>query len=98
MSISASSAAERKALWQIHACVLLWGFTAILGKLIALPAMALVIWRVGIVAVSLAIVPSVWRELRTLGARNIALFAACATHQHRAHALRTIHSHCGRTL
>ena len=76
MSISASSAAERKALWQIHACVLLWGFTAILGKLIALPAMALVIWRVGIVAVSLAIVPSVWRELRTLGARNIALFAA----------------------
>lgn len=76
MSISASSAAERKALWQIHACVLLWGFTAILGKLIALPAMALVIWRVGIVAVSLAIVPSVWRELRPLGARNIALFAA----------------------
>jgi drug/metabolite transporter (DMT)-like permease len=76
MSISVSSAAERKALWQIHTCVLLWGFTAILGKLIALPAMALVIWRVGIVAVSLAIVPSVWRELRALGARNIALFAA----------------------
>ena len=31
------SAAERKAFWQIHFCVLLWGFTAILGKLITLP-------------------------------------------------------------
>jgi drug/metabolite transporter (DMT)-like permease len=71
-----SSAAERKALWQIHTCVLLWGFTAILGKLIALPALALVIWRVGIVAASLAVVPRVWRELRALGARNGALFAA----------------------
>ncbi|MBU3671782.1 MAG: DMT family transporter [Sinobacteraceae bacterium] len=71
-----SRSAERKALWQIHACVLLWGFTAILGKLIALPAMALVIWRVGIVAATLAIVPRVWRELRALGARNVALFAA----------------------
>jgi drug/metabolite transporter (DMT)-like permease len=71
-----SSAAERKALWQIHTCVLLWGFTAILGKLIALPALALVIWRVGIVAASLAVVPRVWRELRALGARNVALFAA----------------------
>ena len=27
-----------KAQWQIHACVVLWGFTAILGKLITLPA------------------------------------------------------------
>lgn len=76
MSILTSGAAERKALWQIHACVLLWGFTAILGKLIALPAMALVIWRVSLVAAALAIVPRVWRELRSLGARNIALFAA----------------------
>ena len=31
----------RKALWQIHLCVLLWGFTAILGKLITLPALPL---------------------------------------------------------
>ena len=28
-----------RALWQIHFCVLLWGFTAILGKLITLPDM-----------------------------------------------------------
>ena len=31
-----------KAQLQIHFCVLLWGFTAILGKLISLPAQALV--------------------------------------------------------
>ena len=31
-----------KAHWQIHFCVLLWGFTAILGKLITLPALPLV--------------------------------------------------------
>ncbi|HZY34222.1 MAG TPA: EamA family transporter, partial [Rhodanobacter sp.] len=30
---------------QIHFCVLLWGFTAILGKLITLPALPLVWWR-----------------------------------------------------
>ena len=35
-------APERKALLQIHFCVLLWGFTAILGKLISLPALELV--------------------------------------------------------
>ncbi|HBN54503.1 MAG TPA: EamA family transporter, partial [Stenotrophomonas sp.] len=29
----------RKALLQIHFCVLLWGVTAILGKLITLPAL-----------------------------------------------------------
>jgi len=44
------SAAERKAFWQIHFCVLLWGFTAILGKLITLPAQALVVWRMLLVS------------------------------------------------
>jgi len=32
----------RRAFLQIHGCVLLWGFTAILGKLITLPALPLV--------------------------------------------------------
>ncbi len=36
--------AERRARLQIHLCVLLWGFTAILGKLITLSALDLV-WR-----------------------------------------------------
>ena len=51
----------RKAFLQIHACVLLWGFTAILGKVITLPALPLVWWRMLIVVVALALVPRVWR-------------------------------------
>ena len=43
---------SRKAHWQIHFCVLLWGFTAILGKLITLPALALVWWRLLLVCAS----------------------------------------------
>jgi drug/metabolite transporter (DMT)-like permease len=54
---------------QIHFCVLLWGFTAILGKLISLAALPLVWWRMLIVVVVLALVPSVLRSLRALPAR-----------------------------
>ncbi len=57
-----------KALWQIHLCVLLWGFTAILGKLITLPALPLVWWRMLIVAVALAMLPRVWRGIRAMPA------------------------------
>ena len=68
-------AAERKAFWQIHFCVLLWGFTAILGKLITLPAQALVVWRMLLVSVFLAVLPRVWRGLRVLPPRLIAIYA-----------------------
>jgi drug/metabolite transporter (DMT)-like permease len=54
---------------QIHFCVLLWGFTAILGKLISLAALPLVWWRMLIVVAALALVPSVLRSLRTLPRR-----------------------------
>lgn len=60
---------QRKALLQIHLCVLLWGFTAILGKLITLPALALVWWRMLIVAAALLLAPRVWRGLRTMPTR-----------------------------
>src|SRR5690606_2794953 len=56
----------RKAFLQIHLCVVLWGFTAILGKLITLPALPLVWWRMGLVVLALALVPRVWRGLRAL--------------------------------
>ncbi|WP_129135349.1 DMT family transporter [Luteimonas sp. YGD11-2] len=58
-----------KAHWQIHFCVLLWGFTAILGKLITLPALPLVWWRMLLVAGTLLLVPRVWRGLRALPRR-----------------------------
>ncbi|MEO6064580.1 MAG: DMT family transporter [Lysobacterales bacterium] len=58
-----------KAQLQVHFCVLLWGFTAILGKLISLAALPLVWWRMLIVVIALAAIPGVWRGLRSLPAR-----------------------------
>jgi drug/metabolite transporter (DMT)-like permease len=60
-----------KAHLQIHFCVLLWGFTAILGKMITLPALPLVWWRMLLVIAALALVPRVWRGLRAMTPRLI---------------------------
>ena len=64
-----------KAQWQIHTCVLLWGFTAIIGKLITLAALPLVWWRMLIVTVALATVPRVWRGLRAMPPRLLLAYA-----------------------
>jgi drug/metabolite transporter (DMT)-like permease len=48
---------------QIHVCVLLWGFTAVLGRLITLPAVPLVFWRMLTVTVLLALAPKVRRDV-----------------------------------
>ncbi len=64
-----------KAYWQIHLCVVLWGFTAILGKLITMPALPLVWWRMGLVVLVLALVPRVWRGLRAMPARLLLAYA-----------------------
>jgi drug/metabolite transporter (DMT)-like permease len=58
-----------KARLQIHFCVLLWGFTAILGKLITLPALPLVWWRMLLVVAALLLMPKVWRGLFAMPAR-----------------------------
>jgi drug/metabolite transporter (DMT)-like permease len=63
-----------KAQWQLHFCVLLWGFTAILGKLITMPALALVWWRMLIVALCLACVPKVWRDVRRMPPRLLGAY------------------------
>lgn len=64
-----------KAQWQMHACVVLWGFTAILGKAITLGAMALVVWRMAIVCAALLLAPRVWRGLRALPARQWGIYS-----------------------
>ncbi|MGY0558404.1 MULTISPECIES: DMT family transporter [unclassified Lysobacter] len=64
-----------RAFLQIHFCVLLWGFTAILGKLITLPALPLVWTRMLIVVVALALLPRVWRGLRAMPARLLWAYA-----------------------
>jgi drug/metabolite transporter (DMT)-like permease len=66
---------HRRALIQIHLCVVLWGFTAILGKLITLPALALVWWRMLLVTVALACFPRVWRALRGIPPRLALTYA-----------------------
>jgi drug/metabolite transporter (DMT)-like permease len=66
---------HRRALVEIHVCVLLWGFTAILGKLISLPALQLVWWRMLLVSVALTCVPRVWRELARIPARLACAYA-----------------------
>jgi drug/metabolite transporter (DMT)-like permease len=60
---------------QIHFCVLLWGFTAILGKLITLPALPLVWWRMLLVTAALLLMPRVWRGLRAMPARLLLAYA-----------------------
>jgi drug/metabolite transporter (DMT)-like permease len=67
--------AATKAQLQIHFCVLLWGFTAILGKLITLPALPLVWWRMLLVVLVLAFVPRVWRTLRAMSLRLCSAYA-----------------------
>jgi drug/metabolite transporter (DMT)-like permease len=62
---------KTKAQLTIHFCVVLWGFTAILGKLITLPALPLVFYRMLLVAVVLAFVPRVRRGIRALSSRMI---------------------------
>jgi drug/metabolite transporter (DMT)-like permease len=64
-----------KALLQIHLCVVIWGFTAILGKLITLPAFALVWWRMFLVVVAVALLPAFWRGVRQMSPRTLAVFA-----------------------
>jgi drug/metabolite transporter (DMT)-like permease len=66
---------HQRAFVQIHCCVALWGFTAILGKLITLPALPLVWWRMLIVIAALALVPSVWRGLRAMPRRLLLSYA-----------------------
>jgi drug/metabolite transporter (DMT)-like permease len=67
--------AASKARLQIHFCVLLWGFTAILGKLITLPALPLVWWRMLLVMAALLLMPKVWRGLRAMPARLLLAYA-----------------------
>jgi drug/metabolite transporter (DMT)-like permease len=67
--------AQRRALFELHVCVVLWGFTAILGKLITLSASQLVWWRMLLVTLALACFPRVWRSLVAIPRRLIAVYA-----------------------
>lgn len=74
-SAPAAATASTRAWLQIHFCVVLWGFTAILGKLITLPALPLVWWRMLLVAGALLLVPRFWSGVRQLSPRLLAIYA-----------------------
>jgi len=59
----------------MHFCVALWGFTAILGKLITLHALPLVWWRMLLVTGALLLVRRFWSGVLEMGARLLAVFA-----------------------
>jgi len=65
--------AHSRAWLQIHFCVVLWGFTAILGKLITLSALPLVWWRMLLVTVALLVWPPFWNGLRQMPGRLVAI-------------------------
>ena len=69
MRLTLTMSPAAKARLQIHFCVFLWGFTAILGKLITLAALPLVWWRMLLVSATLLLLPRVWRALRAMPAR-----------------------------
>ena len=74
MTDPAAHAARTRAWLQLHFCVVLWGFTAIFGRLITLPALPLVWWRMTLVGIALVAVPKFWRGLRGLPLRQIAIY------------------------
>jgi drug/metabolite transporter (DMT)-like permease len=65
---------QRNAWIKIHVCVLLWGFTAILGRMISLPAISIVFWRMFLVAVVLFLLPRLWRDLARLPGRYVLIY------------------------
>jgi drug/metabolite transporter (DMT)-like permease len=65
---------SRRALLQIHFCVVLWGFTSILGKAITLGAVPLVWWRMTLVTAALMLLRRFWKGLATLPPRLIVIY------------------------
>jgi drug/metabolite transporter (DMT)-like permease len=63
-----------QSLLYLHLAVFLWGFTAILGKLISYNSFNLVWHRMLLAAAVYFCFPAVWRSLRTIGFRNFLLF------------------------
>lgn len=59
---------------QVHLCVVLWGFSAILGRVISLDAFSLVWWRTVLAVAVLLALPRVWRELRGTPRRYVAAY------------------------
>lgn len=60
----------------LHFIVLLFGFTAILGKLISIQAMELVAWRMGLAALGLGVIALIFYRFWEIPAKSILKIAA----------------------
>ena len=69
----------QKAYLQLHFAVLLFGLTAILGKMIQLSALVLVWWRVLITSLSLMLLINVFKLLKTLPRRQLLILVGIGT-------------------
>lgn len=78
-SKNSSMTAAQKAYLQLHIAVLLFGFTAILGKMIQLSALVMVWWRVLITSLSLLLLINVFKLLRTLPRRQLLILMGIGT-------------------
>lgn len=62
---------KRNAYLQLHVSVFLWGFTAILGKLIELREGPLVWYRMLFTCLSLMLLPSLWKRLKQVKRKDL---------------------------
>lgn len=74
-----SHRATTRAWLQMHFCVLLWGFTAILGRAITLEALPLVWIRMVVVTAALMMFPRFWKGLAQLSPRLIVIYLGIGT-------------------
>ncbi len=61
----------RNAYLMLHSSVFLWGFTAILGRLIAVSALSLVWWRMLFTSISFILLMGGFRKLQTLDRKDV---------------------------
>ncbi len=66
---------DRSAYLKAHIAVILFGFTAILGGLIDLPALSIVWWRVLVTSASLVFLTGFLRTVRSLDRKTILIYA-----------------------
>lgn len=59
----------------LHSAVFLWGFTAILGKLISYGSLYLVWHRMALTAAVYLLIPRVWKQLKSLSTKTMLQFA-----------------------
>ena len=73
--MASETSPRTKAFIALHSAVFLWGFTAILGKLISYGSLYLVWHRMAITAAIYLLIPAVWKQLKSLSLKTTLNFA-----------------------